>query len=149
MIKNYFKTAVRNLGKNKGYSFLNIMGLAVGITCAGMIFLWVEDELGWDHNNAKRDILYQVYENQSYEGKTYTFAATPGPLAPGMKNELPGVKNSCRTTWGQNIMFSLNDKSIFQNGFYADSSIFSMFSFTFLQGNPYHAFDQPKSLVIS
>ncbi len=149
MFKNYFKTAVRNLWKNKGYSFLNIMGLAVGITCAGMIFLWVEDELSWDHNNVKRNILYQVYENQSYEGKTYTFAATPGPLAAGMKNELPGVKNSCRTTWGQNIMFGLNDKSIFQNGFYADSSIFSMFSFKFLQGNLNHAFDQPKSLVIS
>lgn len=92
MIKNYFKTALRNLWKNKTYGFLNIVGLAVGITCAGFIFLWVEDELKYDHNNDKKDQLYQVLENQAYEGKTYTFAATPGLLAASMKEEIPGVK---------------------------------------------------------
>jgi hypothetical protein len=54
MIKNYFKSTIRNLLKNKAYSFLNIFGLAIGITCAGLIFLWVEDELGFDSMHAKR-----------------------------------------------------------------------------------------------
>ena len=58
MIKNYFKTTFRSLWKNKGYSFLNIFGLAIGITCAGLIFLWVEDEVKWDSFNAKKDRLY-------------------------------------------------------------------------------------------
>ncbi len=93
MFQNFFKTTLRNLWKNKTYSFLNIFGLAVGIACAALIFLWVEDEVNYDSVNLKKDFLYQVYENQAYEGKTYTFAATPGPLAQGMKDEIPGVKN--------------------------------------------------------
>ena len=93
MIKNYFKTAFRNLWKNKTYSFLNIFGLAVGIACAGLIFLWVEDEVSYNNNHQKKDQLYQVLENQAYEGKTYTFSATPGVMAPAMMEELPGIRN--------------------------------------------------------
>src|ERR1700754_97451 len=102
MLKNFFKTAFRNLWKNKTYGFLNIFGLAVGVTCAGLIFLWVEDEMNYNHNNCKKDQLYQVMENQSYDdGKTYTSSATPGLLAETMKNEIPGIKNACRLTWSQ------------------------------------------------
>jgi predicted permease len=149
MIKNYFKTAFRNIWKTKGYSFLNIFGLAVGIACAGFIFLWVEDELNYDHNNYKRDQLHQVLENQAYDGKTYTFAATPGLLGPSMKEEIPGIKNTCRLTWDQYTLFSRNDKAIYEVGFYADSSIFNMFTLPFVQGKQEHAFDQLHSLVIS
>jgi putative ABC transport system permease protein len=149
MIKNYLKTAFRNLWKNKTYSFLNIFGLAVGISCAGFIFLWVEDELNYNHNNCKKDQLYQVLENQAYDGKTYTFSATPGLLAPVMKDELPGIRNTCRFTWDQYTLFSLHDKSIYERGFYADSSVFSMFTLPFIQGKKEKAFDQLYSLVIS
>lgn len=149
MFRNYFKTAFRNLWKNKTYSFLNIFGLAVGITCAGLIFLWIEDEFNYNHHNIKRDQLYQVLENQAYEGKTYTFSATPGPLAQGMKEEIPGVKNACRFTWDQFTLFSLGEKAIYERGYYVDSSIFSMFTIQFLQGNKEQAFKQLHSLVIS
>ncbi|TMI81334.1 MAG: FtsX-like permease family protein, partial [Bacteroidetes bacterium] len=149
MIKNYLKTAFRNLWKNKTYGFLNIFGLAVGVTCAGFIFLWVEDELSYDHNNYKRDQLYQVIENQAYEGKTYTFGATPGLLAVGMKEEIPGIKNTCRMTWGQYTLFSLGDKAIYEEGFYADSSIFSMFTLPFEQGKKENALTQLHSVVIT
>jgi putative ABC transport system permease protein len=149
MIKNYLKTAFRNLWKNKTYGFLNIFGLAVGITCAGFIFLWVEDELSYDHNNYKRDQLYQVIENQAYEGKTYTFGATPGLLAVGMKEEIPGIKNTCRTSWQQYTLFSLGDKAIYEQGFYADSSIFSLLTLPFVQGKKEIAFNQLHSLVIT
>jgi predicted permease len=149
MIKNYLKTALRSLWKNRTYGFLNIFGLAVGITCAGFIFLWVEDELNYDRNNCKKDQLYQVLENQSYEGKTYTFGATPGLLAPVMKNEIPGIKNSCRLTWNQYTLFSLGDKAIYEEGFYADSSVFSMFTLPFVQGKKESAFNQLHSVVIS
>jgi len=149
MIKNYLKTAIRNLWKTKTYSFLNIFGLAVGVACAGFIFLWVEDELSYNHNNAKRDQLHRVLENQAYEGKTYTFTATPGLLAETMKNEIPGIKNSCRLTWSQYTLFSKNDKTIYETGYYADSALFSMFTLPFTQGTKERAFDQLHSLVIS
>lgn len=149
MIKNYLKTALRNLWKNKTYSFLNIFGLAVGITCAGLIFLWVEDELNYDHNNSKRDQLYQVMENQTYEGKTHTWEATPGLLGPAMKDELPGINNTCRFTWDQYTLFSLGEKAIYERGYYADSSVFSMFTLPFVQGKKENAFAQLHSIVIS
>src|SRR6476646_8579991 len=63
MFRNYFKTTFRNLWKNKTYSFLNILGLAVGIACAALIFLWVEDEVTFNHNFAKRNYLYHVMQN--------------------------------------------------------------------------------------
>jgi putative ABC transport system permease protein len=149
MFKNYLKTAFRNLWKNRTYSFLNIFGLAVGITCAGFIFLWVEDELNYNHNNSKRDQLYQVLENQAYDGKTYTFSATPGLLAPTMKEEIPGVKNTCRFTWDRYTLFSLGDKALYHRGYYADSSVFSMLTLPFVQGKKENAFNQLHSLVIS
>ena len=149
MIRNYLKMAFRNLWKNKTYSFLNIFGLAVGIACAGLIFLWVDDELSFDHHNEKKDQLYQVFENQAYEGKTYTFSATPGVMAPAMVQELPGVKNACRLTWQQYTLLNLGEKAIYERGFYADSSIFSMFTVPFVKGTKQNAFQQLHSLVIS
>ena len=98
MIENYIKTTLRSLQKNRSYSFLNIAGLAIGIACASLIFLWVEDELTFNHNFVKRDVLYKVYENQTYEGKTSTFFATPGPMAKAMKTEIAGIKNTARMT---------------------------------------------------
>ncbi len=149
MFKNYFKTTVRNFWKNRSYSFLNIFGLAIGICCAGLIFLWVEDEMGYDHNNIKIDRLYQVMENQAYDGKTYTFAATPGVLGPAMKNDFPQVVSTCRLTWQEYTLMALGDKSIYESGFYADSSFFSMFTIDFLKGDKESAFQQLHSLVIS
>jgi predicted permease len=148
MIKNYFKTAFRNLWKNKSYGFLNVFGLAIGITCAGLIFLWVEDEMSYDHHNEKKDQLYKVLENQPYEGKTYTFNATPGLLAKGMKDEIPGVKNTCRST-DQYTLFSIGEKAIFERGCYVDSSIFDIFTLPLIAGNKENVFKQLHSLVIS
>lgn len=149
MFKNYFKTAFRNLWKNKSYGFLNVFGLGVGIACAALIFLWVEDEVSYNDHNKKKDQLYQVLENQPFEGKTYTFGATPGLLAGAMKEEIPGIKNSCRLTWQQYTLFSLGEKAIYERGFYADSSIFDLFTIPFALGTPENAFPQLHSLVIS
>ena len=98
MIKNYIKTTLRSLLKNRSFSFLNIAGLAIGIACASLIFLWVQDEMMYNHNYAKRDLLYKVYENQTYNGKTSTFFGTPGPMWKAIKAEIPGIKNTARMT---------------------------------------------------
>lgn len=149
MFKNYLKTTFRNLWKNKGYTFLNIGGLAIGIACAALIFLWVENELTWNHYFSNRDNLYKVKDRQTYDGQTFTFDATPGPLAPGMKAEIPGIKNTTRTTWGNRVLFSLNDKSIYEQGMYVDSSFLSMFKLQFIEGNAAQAFHDLYSVVIS
>jgi len=150
MIKNYIKTTLRSLLKNRSYSFLNIAGLAIGITCASLIFLWVQDEMTYNHNYAKRDVLYKVYENQTYNGKTSTFFGTPGPMSKAMKAEISGIKNAARMTGdGDNQLFALGDKAITEKGNYADPELFSMLQLPFAKGSAADAFAQLKSVVIS
>jgi len=149
MFRNYFKTTFRNLWKNKGYSFLNIFGLAIGIACATLIFLWVENELTWNHYFSNRDNLYIVKDQQSYNGEVFTFDATPGLLAPSIKEEIPGIKKTARSTWGNSELFSLGDKAIYESGKYVDSSFLKMFQLQFLEGNADNAFNQIYSLVVS
>ena len=149
MFKNYFKTSFRNLWKNKGYSFLNIGGLAIGIACAGLIFLWVEDELTFNHYFSNRENLYKVKDRQTYDGTTFTFDATPGPFAQGIKSEIPGIKNTARTTWGNSLLFSLGDKTIYEQGLYVDFPFLKIFQLQFVEGNADKAFEQLHSIVLS
>jgi putative ABC transport system permease protein len=150
MLTNYLKAYLRNLWKNRTYSFLNIIGLAVGIACSTLIFLWVEDEFNWDHQfAAKKNVLYQIEGNQTYDGNTYTFAATPGPLAPSMKTDIPQIAATSHLTWTNSTLFSLDDKPLYQPGNYCDPSFLSMFKINFTSGNPTSALNDIHSIVIS
>lgn len=149
MFRNYLKTTFRNLWKNKTYSFLNIFGLAVGIACAALIFLWVEDELTYNHYFSNRDNLYNVKDQQTYDGTTFTFDATPGPMAQGMKAEIPGIKNTARCTWGNQLLFSVDDKNIYDQGNYVDAPFLTMFQLQFIKGSAATAFNQLYSLVVN
>jgi putative ABC transport system permease protein len=145
---SFLKTTLRSAWKNKGYNFLNIFGLAIGVACAALIFLWIEDEMEYDSVFVKKDNLYRVLENQTYEGKTRTFQSTPGPLAAAIKQEIPGIVNTARVS-RKDILLSLGEKSVFEKGIYADSSLFSMFQLPFVQGNADNAMREPQSLIIS
>ncbi len=150
MIKNFIKTALRSLQKNKAYSSLNIFGLAIGIAIASLIFLWVEDEVNYDANNVKKDRLYIVRENQKYDTYVFTHSSTPGPLGPEIKDQLPGIANICRTSEGEvSLLFARGDRSFFASGKYAESSIFNLFTLPFVQGNASSAFSQLHSIVIT
>ena len=149
MFKNYLKATFRNLWKTKGYSLLNIGGLAIGIACAALILLWVEDELTFDHYFSNRENLYKVKDRQTYDGTTYTFDATPGPLAQGIKTEVPGIINTARSTWGDYLLFTLKDKIIYERGNFVDAPFLSMFQLQFIKGSAKDAFEQLHSLVIS
>jgi putative ABC transport system permease protein len=149
MFKTYFKTTIRNLWQNKGYSFLNIFGLAIGIACAGLIFLWVEDELNWDQFHTKKDSLYRIKENQKYDTYVATFGSTPAPMAPAMKQEIPGVANTCRISAFSTKLITIGNKSMYAFPNYADASLFSMFTFQFVQGNAGTAFTQLYSMVVT
>jgi len=149
MFKNFFKTTIRSLQKNKGYSFLNILGLAIGITCAGLIFLWVEDELSFDQFNTKKDQLYFIRENQKYDTYTATFGSTPAPMAPAIKEEIPGIANACRINGLDTKLITIGDKSMYAAGSYVDASLFSMFTFPFVEGDAKTAFKELHSMVIT
>src|SRR6266571_4480901 len=114
MLTNYFKTMIRNFWKNRTFSFLNIFGLAIGITCAGLIFLWVENEVNWDNFNTKKDQLYFVRENQKYDTYIATFGSTPGLLAPAIQAEIPGIANTCRMNEDNaSKLFTIGDKTLY------------------------------------
>ncbi|MEP7107189.1 MAG: ABC transporter permease [Ferruginibacter sp.] len=150
MLNNFLKATVRNLWKNKTNSFLNIFGLAIGIACAALIFLWVEDEIQYDGFNVKKDRLYYVRENQQYDAYVATFSSTPGVLAPALQAEMPAIANTCRMYEGQaRVLFSIGDKHVYASGKYAEPSLFSMFTLPFVQGNATSAFAQLYSLVIT
>lgn len=148
MLSVFLKTTFRSLWKNKTYSFLNIFGLAIGIACAGLIFLWVEDETNYDTVYAKKDLLYNIRENQTYDGVTRTFISTPGLMAAAIKAEIPGIANTCRMNHTQ-LLFSEGDKAIYEQGCYTDSSIFSMFTMQFTQGSIKDVFKETNALVIT
>ena len=150
MFKNYFKTAIRSLWKNKTFSTLNILGLSIGIACAGLIFLWVEDEMGYDNFNIKKDRLYFARVNAILNNGVFTHGSTPGIMAPSMQREIPGIANSCRTTEDlRSSLFTIGDKSVYAGGRFTETSLFDMFTLPFVQGNPKAAFSQLYSLVIT
>jgi putative ABC transport system permease protein len=149
MFKNYFKTTLRNLWKNKTYSFLNIAGLAIGIASAALIFLWVEDELTFNHNFAKRDFIYRIMENHHNDGKINTSGSTPGPMAQAVKTDIPGIKNSGRLSWTMDELMVLKDKSIKESGAYIDPSVLSMLAPDFIFGKPEEVFSDLQSVVIN
>ncbi|HTD93603.1 MAG TPA: ABC transporter permease, partial [Chitinophagaceae bacterium] len=147
MIKNYLKLALRNIWKNKSNSFLNIFGLAIGVACAGLIFLWIENEVKYD-SFPGRTRLYKVITNQNYDGKLRTFMSSPGPLAAAMRAEIPGVANTSRTN-EKELLFNLGEKSVYEKGVYADASLAQMLDLDFVQGDGKNIFPQLYSVVIS
>lgn len=150
MFKSYFKIAGRNLWKNRTYSLLNVFGLALGITCAGLIFLWDESELTFDHFNLKKDKLYRLEVNMPFNEGLSTMSSTPRPMAAAIKAEIPGIINAARCSdQDEQLLFSFNNTSLYAAGRYTDASLFSMFTFTFLQGNASNPFPQLYSLVIT
>ena len=150
MIKNYLLIAVRNIFRNKLFSTVNILGLAFGICSALLIFLWVNDELEYDYFHANANRLYRVMENQKYtDGRIYTFAATPGPMAPFIKEKYPEIEKATRFTWETNNLMQVEDKTFYEMGRYVDQDFVEMFSFPFLKGNMATALKDKNSIVIT
>jgi predicted permease len=148
MFKNYILSAFRNIRKGSTYSLLNFFGLAIGVACAGLIFLWVEDELSYDKQYQHHDQLAQVFTNQTYDGITRTFRSTPGQLGPALLKEVPGIANASRSS-GDRPLFTVGEKSIYEKGMYVDSNFFSMFTPVFKQGSSTDVFRNVRSVVIS
>ncbi|SNY94918.1 ABC transporter permease [Flagellimonas pacifica] len=148
MLKNHVKIAWRSLLKNKGYTSLNIFGLAIGITCASLILLWVDDEMSFDSHFPKQDLVYYVPTNQLYEGEWSTFYSTPMLLAQDLKDEIPEITRAVATS-PENLLFTEGEKGINRRGRYANSDFFEIFSLQFLEGDKNTAFNTPDAIVLT
>jgi ABC-type antimicrobial peptide transport system permease subunit len=136
MFRNYLITAIRSLIRQKGFSLINILGLAIGLACALLILLWVQDELSFDkfHEHAER--LYRVEEDQYYSGEVYHVTVTPYPSAPVWKEEIPEIEEACRYQWPSGMLFTYGENAFYEGGCVAaDSTFFDLFTYDFLHGN--------------
>ncbi|MCK6691009.1 MAG: ABC transporter permease [Thermoanaerobaculia bacterium] len=149
MFRNYLKIAFRHLWGNKTFSFLNLAGLATGIACAALILLWVENELSYNRFHANGDRIYQILNNQTYDGKTYTFAATPGPLRDALVEEIPEMEYVSRTDWGDENLVTYGDKNFYEESQSVEPDFFRIFSFRLLKGKPETVFQDLHSVVVT
>jgi putative ABC transport system permease protein len=150
MLKNYLLVAWRNLKRNKVFSFINILGLALGIACSLLIILWVQDEKSMDsfHKNKKR--LYTVFERQFYDGRVEGGYYTPGLLGQEMKRKIPGIELAADyTSYDDILTFQVGDKIMKETGSYASADFFSLFSFPIIRGTATDALKDPASISIS
>lgn len=149
MISNYFKVAIRNILRQKGYSLINIFGLAIGLTCALLILLWVQDELSYDKFHNQAEDIYRVEQDQDYSGRIYHVNVTQWPCAPVWKDEIPEILQATRygQTGGQS--YRNGDIAFIEQDVRAvDPDFFTIFDFTLKYGNPDNAMDDPNSIVL-
>ncbi|HKH61971.1 MAG TPA: ABC transporter permease [Flavitalea sp.] len=153
MLENYFKTAWRNLIRNKSFSFINIFGLALGIACSLLIMLWVQDERSVDGFHANKEQLYQVYERHYYDGKLEASYPTQGLLAGELKKTIPEVQLASGFEYasapGTRNTIEADGKVSKMQGFFAGSDFFSMFSYPLLEGKAANALNSPAAIAIS
>jgi putative ABC transport system permease protein len=149
MIKNYIKTAWRNLWKNKVFSALNITGLAVGMAACIVIMLFVFYEKSFDNFHAKN--VYRINEVQTFPGMAaQKVGLSMSPMGPTLKHEFPQVKNSTRVRWRNKYPLTYNNKKIYlEQAFTVDSTFLQMFDFALLSGNPKSALEKPNSIMLT
>ncbi|MBE9462272.1 ABC transporter permease [Dyadobacter subterraneus] len=153
MIRNYFKIALRNLVKNKIYTGINIFGLALGLATCLLIILYISDEYSVDKHHQFGNRIFRIATESSGE----YWAGTAGPYAQGLKNDFPEVETAARILkfpgFEDMLLRTGENQSIKQfyepNGYYADSTVFDIFSYDFKYGKPQNALNQPNTLVLS
>jgi ABC-type antimicrobial peptide transport system permease subunit len=149
MLRNYLKVAWRHLLQNKGFSFINIFGLAVGMAFAVLIGLWIQFETSYDNFHVNRDRIAMALKNTFFNNEKGTQNATPLPLYYEFKKSYPEVKHATRLDWGQDVTMTVGDKKFTKQVQFADPDFLKIFTFPILKGNPNTALNEINSLVIS
>lgn len=151
MFKNYFKTAWRNLLKNKFYSLLNISGLTIGLAIGMLILLWVQDEMGYDSFHQQSRNIYKLENMVGTGSSTQIWQNTVSPIAVLGKAELPEIKEAVRFTYNYNYaLFKYQDKVFNEEKVYfTDPSMFSMFDFDLVKGDKTQPFKGMHSVVLT
>lgn len=151
MFKNYLKIAIRNLKKYKGYSFINILGLAVGMTCTILILLWVQNELSYDRFFPNAERLYRVTDYEKYaDGSESIFTQNPPPLAQTLVDEYPEIKDAARLRNVKNSVVQYGEKRFTEDNLtFIDPSLLKMFSIPFVKGNNNTALSNISSIILT
>ena len=149
MIRSYIITALRIIKRQKFFVLLNILGLSIGMASFILIMLWVNDEVSYEGFHKNKDQLYRILTFEESATRSTYFSNNPLPLGPELMNRYPEIINYCRFDIDRSRV-KYNNKLFAENHFcYSDSSLFSMFTFTFLSGNPKTLFQDKESIAIS
>lgn len=154
MLKNLVLVALRNLKRDKWYSLLNILGLAIGISFSLLLIFYIIDELSYDRYNEKADRIYRVNAYVKEPDKdTMRWAITPFPMGEALSKDYPEVEEAVRFVGaggGNDIMYKNGDQRLYENKvFFVDSNIFKVFTHKFIEGNPKTALVAPNSMVLT
>ncbi len=150
MIKNVLLIALRNLRKDKWYSLLNVLGLTIGITFSLFLIFYITDELNYDRYHEKADRIYRIVSYIQEPDKKTNWALTQLPLAFTLKKDFPEVEEAARFLNRERTLFKNGDKEFYETKlYYADSTVFNIFTYKFVEGNAAHALNEPNSIIIS
>jgi ABC-type antimicrobial peptide transport system permease subunit len=150
MFKNYLLVTLRNIKKDKGYFFISVTGLAVGIACCVLMLLWSRYELSFDRFHENADDIYRVISEVHTANQVIHNARTPNPIGPALKDQYPEIINFTRTQGVENWLVRYGEKRFMDDTIaMADPSFFEMFTFPFSKGDPKTAFNDRFSLVIT
>src|SRR4026208_2252080 len=149
MIKNYLKIAFRNLSRNKGFSLINISGLAIGMAAAILILLWIQSEMSYDQFHSKKDRIYEAWNRAHFSGKLQSWNTTPKILARTLEKDLPEVERAVRVNWPSDYLFSIGDKRLTISGNIVDTGFLQMFSFPLLKGDARTALHNGSSILLT
>ncbi len=145
-----FTLAVRVLLKNKFYSLLNILGLAVGLAVATILFLYIQSDLSYDKMHSKHERIFRVTSTYIVSGKADNYSITSQFLPFALQQEYNEIENYVRMRPAGKTLFKYGDKSFYENGlFYADSSTFSVFDYELLIGDPETILDNPNTIILT
>ncbi|KPL17395.1 MAG: hypothetical protein AMS26_01060 [Bacteroides sp. SM23_62] len=150
MIRNYLKITFRKFYKYKSYSLINIFGLSLGILCSILIFSYIGYELSYDGYHKNADNIYRIVSRRTSMGKTVELALAPAPIGPTMIKDFPEVVDAVRFSPTVRRAFRYKDKKFFETGvLYADQSVFNVFSFDLIEGDPKTALEVPFTMVLT
>ena len=150
MIRNYFTTFLRNIKRNKVYSLINISGLAVGMTCAILLYLYIRHEMGYNLHYKDADRIYRVDVISSRKGVDKYHVNTSGPYGPTLKQDYPQVEAMTRMRFLSRELIEYNNKRLYEeNIFSVGPGFFDVFSHKFIKGNPKTALKEPNTIVLT
>jgi putative ABC transport system permease protein len=149
MIKNFFKIAYRNLLRSKGFSVINITGLAIGMAAAILILLWIQSEVNYDGFHENKDRIYQVWNRVVEDGEVRCWNSVSDPTAPAIEKDLPEAERAVRVKNRGDMLFTLGDKKLIKSGIMVDTGFLQMFSFPLLKGNAGTALNDQHSVIIT
>lgn len=149
MFKLNLKIALRNLWKNKGFTLINVGGLAIGLASCMILLLYVAYEWSFDKQFTNSDKTYVVYQNTVANGKTFSWAWTPNVMATEIADKIPGVKYASHSSYPYERLIAAGDKKIKSRGVFTDQSFLKILDYKFIQGNPDQVLKDVNTIILT